>query len=135
MAKNESSRAERYEKSGTAALYRLSDKNRKKPLFRKIVYFSIAFAMIIGFACFCLVYFFKIDNIIIDSGSKYNAVLLAEKCGISKGDNIILVGADKIKSSLSEDFPYVKDVKIRKELPSTLYIEIIEEEAEYYFEF
>lgn len=77
--------------------------------------------------------FFKIDEIEAPEGDSVTEKELLEAADISNDDNILLIRKKAIVGRL-ESIPYVKSASIRKKLPDTVVIEIIEREPYLQFE-
>lgn len=66
---------------------------------------------------------FKIETIILENDKQYLVGVL-ESYNISKGENIFSFNAKKTSSIIENKLHHVRSVKIRKELPSKVYLEI-----------
>ena len=72
--------------------------------------------------------FFKIKDIRVEGVSVVSALDVAELSGISENDNIFLINKNTAAHNLKSRFPYVKAVRIKRELPSRVVIIITEAE-------
>lgn len=77
--------------------------------------------------------FFKISEIEAPEGDFVLEEEILEAAAISKDDNILLIRKKTIVGRL-ESIPYVKSANVRKKLPDTIVIEIIEREPYLQFE-
>lgn len=80
---------------------------------------------------FALTMFFNIDEITVTGDTVYSAEDIKTASGVSTGDNLIFISADKISTSVSEKLPYVGSVKIKRHLPTGLELIITKTEAAY----
>lgn len=80
--------------------------------------------------CGCLVaaltLFFRVDTIQVSGQSRYTAQEIQEASGIQAGDNLLLLNKYNASSSIAEQLPYIEEIRIHKELPDTLRIEVEE---------
>jgi len=77
--------------------------------------------------------FFKVDEIVATEGNSVSEEEILEAAGISKEDNILIIRRKAIVERL-ESIPYVKSASIKKKLPDTVEIEIIERKPYLQFE-
>lgn len=75
--------------------------------------------------------FFKIETINVTGSGIYSTEEIIDNCGINKGENLFLIDKENCKAKLEKNLPYVYDVKIKKQLSSTVNIEITDAKAEY----
>lgn len=75
--------------------------------------------------------FFKIETINVTGSGIYSTEEIIDNCGINKGENLFLIDKENCKAKLEKNLPYVYDVKIKKQLSSTINIEITDAKAEY----
>ena len=80
--------------------------------------------------CGCLVaaltLFFRVDTIQVSGQNRYTAQEIHEASGIQVGDNLLLLNKYNASGSIAEQLPYVEEIRIHKELPDTLRIEVEE---------
>lgn len=103
---------------------RRSKQNKKRRLKNKVRKVIISIALVIlliavGVAL-SLTVFFKIETVSVTGSGIYaeNEVVTFSK--IDVGDNLFLIDENKIISSITTNLPYVYDVQIKRELPSTV---------------
>ncbi len=75
---------------------------------------------------FVMSLFFKVDNVTVAGVSKYTEWEIMEASGIQQGDNLLTLSKARISSRIYERLPYVKTVRIGRELPGTINIEVVE---------
>ena len=80
--------------------------------------------------CGCLVaaltLFFRVDVIQISGEHRYTAQEIQEASGIQLGDNLLLLNKYSASGGIAEWLPYIEEIRIHKELPDTLRIEVEE---------
>lgn len=74
----------------------------------------------------CLTVFFKVEAIDITGSGMYSTEEIIAYCSVDVGDNLFLIDKEKCKQNLEEKLPYIYDVEIKRELPSTLQLNITE---------
>lgn len=113
----------------------IEDKRKKRVRVKNFLLgFVIAFFVAVAGFLLTLA-FFKVDTIIVEGSERYDYGSIVEKSGITEDDLIFMVSNDNVRKTLYESFPFIKDVKLIREYPSTIIIEIEEEIPKFYFEF
>lgn len=79
-----------------------------------------------------LTLFFKVDKILVTGGGRYQADEIAAATGVERGDNLILLDKRAIAQRIRSQMPYISDVRINQQFPSTLLIEVLETQASAY---
>lgn len=96
-------------------------RNRLRPLYGLVVAVMVAF---VGVALSMTV-FFNIRTIeVTGESSNYTAEQIADASGIHTGDNLMRVDRDEAAQNILDAWVFVESVKIRKEFPDVLVIEI-----------
>ena len=93
-----------------------------------------ALAVVIIFASACISVFLRIGEISVDGLSRYDKGEIIAASGIDLGQNIYAINKADIEKSITTSCPYIRSVKIRRNLPDTLSITVYDEEPKYYFE-
>lgn len=73
-----------------------------------------------------LTLFFKVENIEVIGESRYSEATILEAAGVSVGDNLYLLNKYTVSSNIYQQCPYVQDVRINRQPPDTLVIEVTE---------
>lgn len=110
---------------------RVQKKQRRRMFLIKLIFIFLIIAAIAIYAIRSS--FFKIDEIEAPEGDSVSEEEILEAADISNDDNILLIRKKAIVGRL-ESIPYVKSASIRKKLPDTIVIEIIEREPYLQFE-
>lgn len=97
----------------------MKKRKKKKTLLR-----TFMFAMILAGVILSLFVFFKIETIEIVGDTKYNDSEILEASGLAKGDNLLRFSASARAERITTKLPYILSVKIKRNLPSKLVIEV-----------
>lgn len=115
----------------TAASEKLREYNarRKKKYKRRrktAVYLLLLFFVCVVCLILSLTVFFKTSQINVSGNSRYTASQVVKASGVEKGDNLLRMSRSDIKESILKKLPYVSEVQVIRELPSTVTIKIKE---------
>ncbi len=106
-------------------------KRRKKQTLTVLI--SLALIALITLIILSLTIFFKIEEINVTGSNSYSAQEIIKSAQIKKGDNLFLVSQEKISKTLQKELPFISEVVIQRELPSTLNLTIKETGEEVVF--
>lgn len=102
-------------------------KRRQKQKIRKAVYaIVIAVSVITVTAILSLTVFFKIDTINISGNSRYTEQQVLSVLTVKLDDNLFASDLSKAEENLKQGLPYIYDVEIKREFPSTINVDIKE---------
>lgn len=73
-----------------------------------------------------LILFFKVETIRVEGEEQYSEEEIRAAAGIELGDNLYLINKSGAKDRVFASLPYVRKVRIYRELPSTIVIEVTE---------
>lgn len=76
--------------------------------------------------------FFVVRTIETDGSANYTAEEITAASGISIGDNLYSFRTEKAESSITLFCPYLKSVKVTREIPTKVFITVEDDEARYY---
>ncbi|MBQ9557432.1 MAG: FtsQ-type POTRA domain-containing protein [Clostridia bacterium] len=115
----------------TASSEKLREYNarRKKKYKRRrktAVYLLLLFFVCVVCLILSLTVFFKTSQINVSGNSRYTASQVVKASGVEKGDNLLRMSRSDIKESILKKLPYVSEVQVIRELPSTVTIKIKE---------
>lgn len=82
--------------------------------------------MICGAIVAALSLFFKADQIFVTGASRYSQQQVLQASGIRQGGNLFLLNKHQAAAAITDQLPYVESVRIRRQLPNALRIEITE---------
>lgn len=100
---------------------------RQKRIRKRRLIALFCFIIILLFcvlAVLCVTVFFPIENIKASGSALYTSEQIIENSGIKSGDNLFTVSQKNAEKSLKSELPYIDEVKIKRELPSTLIITV-----------
>ena len=111
----------------------MSGRNRRRRRKRKgsfsFLYKLLVVFVICGAIVAALAVFFKVDTIEVTGNSRYTQEEIVEVTGIEKGDNLYGWNKFAIAQRLRQTLPYIGEVTIRRALPSTILITVVEWDA------
>lgn len=111
-----------------------SEQNRVgRGITTAIVVCGVIVLLVIFFAVI-LHMFFRVDTIIIDGVDHYGYEKILEVAKVAKGDSIFTFSEKKLADRLKSGLPYVKEVEVELDFPSSVHILLTEELPSYYFE-
>lgn len=80
--------------------------------------------------CACLVaaltLFFRVDTVAVTGQSRYTAQEIQAASGIELGENLLLLNKYTASGNITAELPYIEEIRIHKQLPDTLQIEVKE---------
>ena len=76
-----------------------------------------------------LTLFFKVRQITVIGNNRYTAEEIIAVCGVSEGDNLILLDKYQIAQKLYTQLPYITGVRINRDFPDGLKVEVAETHA------
>ena len=100
--------------------------NRKQFVLHLATMVAVVLALLFGMSLF-----FKVEQVTVAGVSKYTEWEIREASGIQDGDNLLTLSKSKISSRIYSRLPYVKYVRIGRELPNTVKIEVVELDVTY----
>ena len=98
-------------------------RRRKTAVYLLLLLFVCVISLILS-----LTVFFNASEIKVSGNSRYTVSQVIKASGIEEGDNLLRMSKSKIKDKVLKALPYVSDVEITRELPSTVKIKVIETE-------
>ena len=101
-------------------------RRRKRQGSLAFLYRLLTFVLICGAIVAALSLFFKAEQIFVTGTSRYSQQQVLQASGIRQGGNLFLLNKHQAAASITEQLPYVESVRIRRQLPNALHIEITE---------
>lgn len=77
----------------------------------------------------CYTVFFKLDKIKISGCKVYSEKQIVDEIGAQKGESLFQINLSNAKKRLLGELPYLRSVEIKRRFPTTLKVEIQEEEV------
>lgn len=107
--------------------HRQNKKRRLKNSVRNaLISIGLLLALLAVGVVLSLTVFFKIETINITGSGMYSTEDITAYCNVDIGDNLFLIDMEKCSENLEQRLPYIYDVEITRELPSTLNLNITE---------
>lgn len=103
---------------------RRRSRGRLGPLFKLLCLLALVVALTAGATVF-----FRVEQVVVTGNSRYTQEEIIEVTGIEQGDNLYGWNKFAIAQRLRETLPYIGEVSIRRALPSTVVITVVEWEA------
>lgn len=113
----------------------LENKRKKRVRVRNFLLGFVISFFIIAAGILLMMAFFKVDTIIVEGSERYDYGSIVKASGITDDDLIFMISVDEVEDALYENFPFIRSVKLIREYPSTVIVEIEEEVPKFYFEF
>ncbi len=105
---------------------RYYQKKKKRKKRAKVVFFGLLFVlMIITLAILSMTVFFNAEEITVSGNTHYTAQQLLDQGGLTIGQNLFRLDKFEVIDQMKE-FPYIKEVTIKRKLPNTLVITVEE---------
>lgn len=113
---------------------RLREINRIRRARRTM--FGLFFAVIvcIVFAVSCVSLFFKVKTILVEGETGYSEDAIREASGILQDQNLYELDKKEIKKAVITNYPYIKNVRVDRRIPTTVALIVEEDQPRYYFE-
>lgn len=105
-------------------------KRRKKRIIKKSLLLIVLLLSILITLCLKLSYF-NVKNISVINNNNINADVIIKESNIYRGNNIFYLKLSECIDRIKRN-PYILDVKIKRKLPNSIVINIIEREAVFY---
>lgn len=106
--------------------------NAKKRLKRNLFYIFILVLLCAVFFAVCFFVFFKVKTIEYTGLTRYSEEEITATLGIELGENLYSFKANELEQKIKDEYPYLGEVNIKRSLPSTLKINIVEKTAKCY---
>lgn len=100
--------------------------NRRRKGNFSFLYKALSIILICGAIVAALALFFKINTVTVSGNSRYTQHEILTVSGINTGDNLFLLNKYDTARQIYQKLPYVTAVRINRELPDTLVIDVTE---------
>ena len=108
-------------------------KRKRRNRQAAVILLVVMMLSLITLTVLSLTVFFKISDIKVSGSGIYNAQEIISCAEIKIGDNLFLVSENKVSQLLQKRLPFIAEVQITRNLPSTLSISIKETKEEICF--
>ena len=105
---------------------RRRNRNRHRRGRFGFLYKMLSVLAICGAIIAALTLFFRVDSIVITGEERYSEQEIVDATGLRIGDNLFLLNKYAIAEDLLKKLPYITAVRINRELPDTLTIDVTE---------
>lgn len=113
---------------------RLRSKNKSKQLRRRVFYLLTALVLSAAFLIICASLFLRIHQVNITGSELYDDAEILETSGVETMQNLYAINKREIESAIITSYPYIKNVTVTRQLPTTLSLCIEEDKPAYYVE-
>lgn len=113
---------------------RVKRRRTRRTVNRHLITALIIVFLTLAFAALVVGIFFRVSDIKVNGNTYYNDQDIKDSSGIEYGRNIYLVDNGKVATTLISQFPFIKTVKLTRDIPSTIVINVECDEAMYYTE-
>ena len=110
------------------AIFDAQRRQEKKRARRTVFYVLLLLFISAIFLAVCVTVFLNVETININGLQKYTYDDVIAHIPIEIGDNIYSFDAEEIEAIITESLPYVGSVEIKRDLPTTIEVNIIEKE-------
>ena len=109
------------------AFYDAQRRQENKKTRRKVFYTFLLIFISLVFLAVCVAVFLNVKTITVNGSERYGYDEIMEYVPISEGDNIFSFEADAIEENIKRSLAYIGDVQIKRDLPTTVEVNIVEE--------
>ncbi len=113
------------------AVFEAAQRQERKRTRRMVFYISLFLVVTIVFLVVCATVFLKVRTININGNEKYTPEQIMEYIPINLEENMYSFDSDDIEANILQQLPYIKEIDISRDLPTTIDVNIIEERAYY----
>lgn len=106
-------------------------RQEKKRARRTAFYVFLFLAVSLVFLAVCVAVFLNVETVCINGLERYSYDEVIQYVPITVGENIYSFDADEIEANILQSLPYVGEVSIKRDLPTTVVIEIMEKKPYY----
>ncbi len=106
--------------------------SRRRARRRRTLLLSVMVLLLVGIWVL-IAFVFKIGEIRVTGSSVYNQSVVLENFGYHEGDNLFTFNKRKAADQMLAALPYLETVRIRRQLPGTVRIEVTASEEKYCF--
>lgn len=125
--RKENARLERLREKQRRKAKRRTVKRINKGLFKRL----IIMAGVIVAVILSMVIFFRVETIEIRGAAYYSREEILKACGVATGDNLLTLSRGEISGNIMAPLKYVESVKVSRQLPNTLIIQVTESDPQY----
>ncbi len=103
-------------------------KNQRKKKKRSAGFWPrlLTMAAVVAAVVLCIAIFFKVSDITVTGNIRYSAEEIIAASGIETGSNLLMVNRSTASAQLLAKLPYVTEARVRRALPNSVSIEVVE---------
>ena len=110
------------ERAGAAAV---DQRRRRRRTGRQALHYLLILAVAAAImAALSLTVFFKIETVEVTGLTKYAAEEVIQASGVQVGQNLFRVSEKKVNGLLTQQFPYIQEVTLKRSYPARLTLEV-----------
>ena len=110
------------ERAGAAAV---DQRRRRRRTGRQALHYLLILAVAAAImAALSLTVFFKIETVEVTGLTKYAAEEVIQASGVQVGQNLFRVSEEKVNGLLTQQFPYIQEVTLKRSYPARLTLEV-----------
>lgn len=109
------------------AMFDAQRRQEKKRSRRTVFYVFLFIFVSLIFLAVCAAVFLKIETVNINGNTRYSYEEIRELVNINEGENIYSFDAEENEEAILRSLPYIGSVEIKRDLPTTVEINIVEE--------
>ncbi len=122
------------DKKKNVGFERLKRKNTARLFRQRILYTLLIILLLAVFAVGMVAIFFRVHAITVKGNKFYNDSDIISASGIEKDMNIYLIDDNSVVTSILSHFPYVRTVKVEREIPNGITLSLNCDDPNYYTE-
>lgn len=111
---------------------KLRGKNKRRHAVRNIFIITLSLIALAVFAVLCFTVFFKVGDITVEGSAYYSDGSIIKCSGIEVEQSLFAFNEAEIRKRMIDRYPYIKDVHIKRRIPSSVVIYITEDTPSYY---
>ncbi|MBQ4370581.1 MAG: FtsQ-type POTRA domain-containing protein [Oscillospiraceae bacterium] len=101
-------------------------KRRKRSKTGRTVYTLVTVVVIIAAIILSITLFFRVSDVKVEGCVMCDPAAIEAVAGIEKGGNIFTINKSAISRKLFDAFPWVREINIKRDIPSTVVIKVTE---------
>lgn len=121
-------------KRRTVDIDSLKQRQQSKAMRRRAFYIGLFLILSIVFTAVCFIVFFKIKAVEVEGSSRYSNEEIIAAFGVESDSNLYSFTASELEKEMVQQLPYLSNVEIERDLPSTVIIHVTEKKPDMYVE-
>ena len=113
------------------AIYDAARRQERKRTRRTVFYVFLFLFVSLVFLAVCAAVFLNVNTVNVNGNEKYSYEQIIEQVPIAIGENIYSFDSEEIEANLLQNFPYIGSVEVKRDLPTTVEVNITEEKPYY----